>query len=92
MNSLSKILILALLLITQVIFLNAQEDIPVYQENIGEQFYNMRRKAKLKKTAPESIYKLTFLSFKNMPRVALRGVPLISDLRVIKKMESEIVH
>lgn len=89
MNSLSKILILALLLITQVIFLNAQEDIPVYQENIGEQFYNMRRKAKLKKTAPESIYKLTFLSFKNMPRVALRGVPLISDLRVIKKMESE---
>lgn len=89
MNSLSKILILALLLITQAILLNAQEDIPVYQENIGEQFYNLRRKAKLKKTAPENIYKLTFLSYKDMPRLALRGVPLINDLRVIKKMETE---
>jgi len=89
MNSLSKIIILALLLITQAILLNAQEDMPVYQENIGEQFYNIRRKAKLRKAAPESIYKLTFLSYKNMSSVVLRGVPLINDLRVINKMEKE---
>ena len=60
-----------------------------YKDQIGEMFYQLGLKTKLKKVDVKDVYKLNYLGFQNMDDIGFHGLHIINDLKTLKKLRSE---
>jgi hypothetical protein len=60
-----------------------------YKEQIGEKFYELGLKTKLKKVDEKDIYKLNYIGFQKMDNMGLNGVNIINNLKTLKKLRGD---